>query len=274
MKGQKVANPKLFLNEVQSLAKKKRNFNFAGYQQNDAEEFILFLFENIHDMVKIEVEMKIKGTAMNALDEMAKKCYARFIDIHRNDYSLFVKLFYFMTVTTNKCIQTNRHVSESYQSNFILDIPIPKKNGECTLENCIDYYFKPVKFEGDNALFDESKKEKVNCIQTTQIWNLPEILIITLKRFSYDGRKNKTLVRFSCDTINMNNYVCGYNRIYSYELYGVCNHSGGVSGGHYTSFVKHNTSWYHYNDTSVGHVKSHEHIVTPMAYCLFYRRIR
>ena len=25
---------------------------------------------------------------------------------------------------------------------------------------------------------------------------------------------------------------------YKYDLYGICNHSGGVAGGHYTSFVK------------------------------------
>ena len=33
-----------------------------------------------------------------------------------------------------------------------------------------------------------------------------------------------------------------------YDLYGICNHSGGTLGGHYTSYVKNaNDNWYLYN---------------------------
>ena len=69
-------------------------------------------------------------------------------------------------------------------------------------------------------------------------------------------------------------YVVGYKKEnYKYELYGVCNHSGGVSGGHYTSYVKNaNGKWYHYNDTSVTEVNNKESIVSPKAYVLFYRK--
>jgi ubiquitin C-terminal hydrolase len=44
-------------------------------------------------------------------------------------------------------------------------------------------------------------------------------------------------------------------------------------GGHYTSFVKNaNEKWYHYNDTSVAEVGIAQQIVTPKAYCFFYRK--
>jgi len=60
---------------------------------------------------------------------------------------------------------------------------------------------------------------------------------------------------------------------YTYELYGVINHFGGIQGGHYTSFIKNaNKKWYHYNDTSVKEVSVQE-ICSTKAYCLFYRRI-
>ena len=44
-------------------------------------------------------------------------------------------------------------------------------------------------------------------------------------------------------------------------------------GGHYTSFVKNaNGKWYHYNDTNVSEVNMLNQIITPKAYCFFYRK--
>ena len=60
-----------------------------------------------------------------------------------------------------------------------------------------------------------------------------------------------------------------------YDLYGISNHSGGLQGGHYTSFVKMaNDSWYHFNDTQVTKLTSNiEHsLISPRAYCLFYQK--
>ena len=58
-----------------------------------------------------------------------------------------------------------------------------------------------------------------------------------------------------------------------YDLYGVSNHSGGVLGGHYTSYVKNaNGIWYHFNDTDVSEVHLTDSIVSTKAYCLFYRK--
>lgn len=60
---------------------------------------------------------------------------------------------------------------------------------------------------------------------------------------------------------------------YVYELYGVCNHSGVVLGGHYTSYVKNaNNKWYHFNDTSVSEVSITETIISPKAYVLLSKK--
>ena len=76
------------------------------------------------------------------------------------------------------------------------------------------------------------------------------------------------------DNLNLTKYVIGYKKnTYKYELYGVCNHSGGVMGGHYTAYIKNaNDKWYHFNDTSVQEVPLISSIVSPKAYCLFYRK--
>ena len=99
------------------------------------------------------------------------------------------------------------------------------------------------------------------------------ILVITLKRFGNNGRKDQRFIDFPLENLDFSKYIAGYDKeSYKYNLYGICNHSGGVAGGHYTAYVKNsNNKWYHFNDTncnevSVGKLKS------PLAYCFFYRK--
>jgi ubiquitin C-terminal hydrolase len=79
------------------------------------------------------------------------------------------------------------------------------------------------------------------------------------------------MVDFPLENLDLSKYIIGYNKeSYIYDLYGVCNHSGSVMGGHYTSFIKNaNGKWYHFNDTNVLEVKD---IITAKAYCFFYRK--
>ena len=105
-------------------------------------------------------------------------------------------------------------------------------------------------------------------------WSLPDILVIDIKRFNASNRKNQVLIDFPLENLNLTSYVIGYDKdSYIYDLYGVCNHNGSVMGGHYTSFVKNaNGKWYHYNDTNVSEVSMAHQIITPKAYCFFYRK--
>ena len=128
--------------------------------------------------------------------------------------------------------------------------------------------------ENENAWFNEKTGKKENIQKRMVIWNFPNVLVITLKRFSGDGEnKLNTLVNFPLDHLNLSRYVNGYNPQQSiYELYGVCNHYGYILGGHYTSFVKNaSDEWVHYNDSNVSIIKKEE-IITPSVYCLFYRK--
>jgi ubiquitin C-terminal hydrolase len=44
-------------------------------------------------------------------------------------------------------------------------------------------------------------------------------------------------------------------------------------GGHYTAFAKNaDKTWAHYNDRNVDIVENPEQMITPMAYCIFYRK--
>lgn len=265
-----VVAPKAFHQEIQKCAMKK-NTNFIGYNQNDAAEFIIFFFDLLHETCKLDVDMKITGKAVNKKDEIALACYREFIRHHEKDYSMFVKLFYHMSVTTNVSLNTQRVISQRFQSNFILDLPIPNKDN-CVLEDCFDLHFQDTQLLKENGLKDDDGKQH-DTKQTLSMWNSPPVLIIALKRFSFDGRKNNRHVQFPLKDLSINKHISGYQNKKKYTLYGVCNHSGVTNGGHYTSFVRvKNGNWYLFNDMTVSLVTNIEqNIISPKAYVLFYR---
>ena len=94
-----------------------------------------------------------------------------------------------------------------------------------------------------------------------------------LKRFDNRNRKNNKMINAPLKSLNMSPFVVGYDRrSYVYDLYGVCNHMGGVHGGHYTANVLNaNGKWYQFNDTSVTEIPETQ-VVTQAAYCFFYRK--
>jgi len=90
-----------------------------------------------------------------------------------------------------------------------------------------------------------------NCKQHRQatkkldLWRLPEILVVHLKRFSYSRyMKNKldTFVNFPVRNLDLSKYVkqnaAAAQQSHMYELYAVSNHYGGLGGGHYTAYAK------------------------------------
>ena len=74
--------------------------------------------------------------------------------------------------------------------------------------------------------------------------------------------------------LDLSKYVIGYDKYsYKYDLYGICNHSGGTEGGHYYAYVKNaNGKWYEFNDANVQEFTNLDKLKSPYAYCFFYRK--
>ena len=89
-----------------------------------------------------------------------------------------------------------------------------------------------------------------------------------------ESRRDITLVDFPLEGLDLSKYIIGYDKSsYVYDLYGICNHSGGSQGGHYTAFIKNaNKKWYLFNDTMVNEVTNLAKLKGPQAYCFFYRK--
>lgn len=268
-----VVSPKRFVHHIQQLAVAKNRELFTGWAQNDLPEFLLFMVECMHNSISRPVKMNITGKAKGKLDTLAVSCYSMLKTIYSKEYSEFMEIFYGIYVSELSSMD-NKHIHSLHpESYFILDIELPKQNP--SLYDCFDSFTKYEYLEGENSWYNEKTKQKECVKKRITFWSLPKILIIMLKRFSFDGsKKRQDLVEFPLEDLDLSKYVTGYNsKQYKYDLYAICNHSGGPMGGHYTSYIKTiQGEWIHYNDTNVTRNMNKSKLVTPKAYCLFYRK--
>jgi len=269
-----VVSPSKFVKTVQKLAQLKERELFTGFSQNDLPEFLIFVIDCFHNALAREVNMTIQGTVENERDKTALLCLERIKQMYSKDYSEIWNMFYGIHVSQIVSNETGNIMSITPEPYFMIDLPIPVNNKSPSLIDCFNLYVEGEIMDGDNAIFNEKTGKKESAKKKLMFWSFPNILVIDIKRFNAVNQKNQVLVDFPLENLNLSEYVIGYNKeSYIYDLYGVCNHSGSVHGGHYTSFVKNaNGHWYHYNDTSVSKVGLEGQIISPKAYCFFYRK--
>lgn len=266
-----VVSPGKFISTIQKVAKLKNMEIFTGYSQNDVSEFLLFLIDCFHSSISREINITISGNPQTDTDNLAMKCFEMVKNTYSKDYSEIWNLFYAVNVSEITRVDNGKVLSMNPEPFFMVDLPIPPNNKSPSLIDCFNHY---VEGEIIQDYTDEETKEKIDIRKKILFWSFPNILAIDLKRFNNRFQKNQIYVTFPLDDLDLSDYVIGYKKQnFKYELYGICNHSGGVMGGHYTSYVKNaNGKWYHYNDTSVTEVGINESIVSPKAYVLFYRK--
>jgi len=269
-----IISPGKFIKIVQKVAEIKDREIFTGYSQNDVSEFLLFIIDCFHNSLSREIKMTISGSPQNNTDELAVKCFDMIKNMYTKDYSEIWNIFYGVHISEITSLETDEQLQVTPEPYFMIDLPIPQNNKSIQLIDCFELYVEGEKLEGENAWFNEKTGKKENIRKRIQFWSFPNILVIDLKRFNSKNQKNQVLVSFPLDDLDLSKYVIGYKKnTYIYELYGVCNHSGGVLGGHYTAYVKNaNGKWYHFNDTNVSEVGLVDSIISPKAYCLFYKK--
>ena len=267
--------PNGFVNVIKKIAKIKDRDLFTGYSQNDIQEFLLFIIDCFHNALAREVDMNITGNAMNDTDNLAKICYTMMQNMYKREYSEILTIFYGIHVSEIISSTTNKTVSYSPEPFSVLSLSLPENNKSPTLYDCFDLYCKPeiLSEENGNAWFNDKTKKNENALRSICFWNLPNIMIIDLKRWNGTRGKINTIVDAPLTNFDLSNYVKGYNSsTYVYDLYGVCNHGGGVLGGHYTAYIKNaNGKWYEINDTNVS-VINETKIISAQSYCFFYRK--
>lgn len=265
--------PNGFVSAIRKISSIKGQHLFTGFDQNDVSEFLLFMVDSFHNALKREVDIEIYGNAKNSTDLLAVKCYNMLKDMYRKEYSEMIDIFFGISVTQIKSLKTGYILSCRPEPFCVLSLSIPNDKQNITLFDCLDEYCKIERLENENAYLNSSTNEKENVDKGVLFWSLPQILIIDIKRYNFTGKKLNDLIDIPLENVSFSKYINGYNSSsYIYDLYGICNHSGGTRGGHYTSYVKvKNSKWYEFNDTMVREINQ-DNLISNKSYCFFYRK--
>nr|XP_005303573.1 ubiquitin carboxyl-terminal hydrolase 4-like [Chrysemys picta bellii] len=152
-----------------------------------------------------------------------------------------------------------------------------KKKTTVALKDCIELFTTMETLGEHDPWYCPNCKKHQQATKKFDLWSLPRILVVHLKRFSYNRYwrdKLDTVVEFPIRDLSMSEFVCDpIADPYVYDLIAVSNHYGAMGVGHYTAYAKNkvNGRWYYFDDSSVS-MASEDQIVTKAAYVLFYQR--
>ncbi|XP_012681631.1 ubiquitin carboxyl-terminal hydrolase 11 [Clupea harengus] len=169
--------------------------------------------------------------------------------------------------------------AEKYVKHASMEVPHTQTTVQ--LQECIELFTTVETLEEENPWYCPVCKKHQLATKKLDLWSLPEVLIIHLKRFSYtkySREKLDTIVDFPLRELDFSGYLLrktGANGEppIRYDLMAVSNHYGGLRDGHYTSYArnKDNGQWYYFDDSKVTYARE-DQIVTNAAYVLFYQR--
>ncbi|KIK96766.1 hypothetical protein PAXRUDRAFT_10598 [Paxillus rubicundulus Ve08.2h10] len=279
---------------------------FSGSSQHDSQEFLTFLLDGLHeDLNRVltkpnnestpEREAELEKLPQQVASEQEWEIYRM-----RND-SLIVDYFQGQFRNRMECL-TCQHTSTTYNSFMYLSLPIPspKSQSKMSLYSCLNAFVKEEVLEKSEAWHCPKCKALRKATKNLSLSRLPPVLLIHLKRFSVKGPftdKIETIVDFPLRGLDLTNYMppplppdtlkgCGHSsradansdpRVqvppYKYDLYGVTNHFGSLSNGHYTAFVASRGGWLYCDDSRIVTTDAKEVVGRP-AYVLYYKRIK
>ncbi|CAN4100808.1 unnamed protein product [Withania somnifera] len=186
----------------------------------------------------------------------------------------------------NVLVNWSPKMLEKYNTSLFSSLPEVFKSGffgkrpqeSVSLYKCLEAFLKEEPLGPEDMWFCPGCKKHRQATKKLDLWRLPEILVIHLKRFSYSRfLKNKleTYVDFPAHDLDLSSYMAYKDgkSSYRYMLYAISNHYGSMGGGHYTAFVHQGADrWYDFDDSHVSPI-SPDKIKTSAAYVLFYRRV-
>ncbi|KAI5962298.1 DOA4 [Candida pseudojiufengensis] len=289
-----IYNPKNFRNLIGQFSQQ-----FNSCDQQDCIEFVNFLLDGIHEdlnqMAKLNPKEKQKITELTPEQEKSREIlpirqastieWERYLKLN---FSIVVDQFQGQYSSQLKCL-TCQFTSTSYNAFSILSVPVPNKE-KVTLQDCINEFLTTELLDDNDKWFCPNCKTHRKSTKKIAITRLPQVLIINFKRFKMQStsiKKLETWVTYPVDEIlDLTKYwpTDGMNDLgslpirnqippFEYKLFGVANHFGSLTTGHYTSYVKkQDKQWYYFDDTKVSRVNSNQ-VMNKNAYCLFFQRI-
>ena len=138
-----------------------------------------------------------------------------------------------------------------------------------TIDDCFKLFTRK---EELTDIFCEKCNKKTNFTKYLDIERIPKYLVIVLKRFKYTLMhldKIEHLINFPTERLNLKDYTSQKKLSQNYDLYGIVNHGGTMTHGHYYSIIRPTSIWMKFDDSYV--YENEGNIETSNAYLLIYQ---
>ncbi|UJR16171.1 hypothetical protein I4U23_003081 [Adineta vaga] len=214
---------------------------FSDYAQKDSHEFM--------------------NSLLNALQSEFEKNRSS-----QEQSSIVTDLFCIRTKSEVTCLKCKTPDSTE-ELTYCLPLPFEEES-KLSLDKILKDFLKEELLDGQ--YYCSTCEDLGSAKQKTSICHpLPSVIIIQLKRFTFDETNEKlsTLVDYP-----LVDWQVDANDNSLYDLVAVSMHFGNLKRGHYTTYARLNASdqWYHFNDSSFERVIDMNCLVNRNAYVLVY----
>ncbi len=216
-------NPKEIKNIVASL-----NKTFAGFSQEDSFEFIIYLLDYI--------------------DKIDKNIHTMLYD----KFGLNIKIN--IKCKMLNCLKESEHI----ETDLFLQLPMTDD-----ITESYRLYKQMHVFKDDSMYNCDNCKKKTIARKKTILTKWPDNLIIVLKRFDHNMRKDNRKVNIPLEWRH------------NYKLKGGIIHMGSFGGGHYIYYGHENNNWYIANDSNISPIHDIDGFINNNAcysYILYYNK--
>ncbi|EAS03115.2 ubiquitin carboxy-terminal hydrolase (macronuclear) [Tetrahymena thermophila SB210] len=236
---------------------------FYGTDQQDAQELLRCLLDGLHeDLNRVRAKPKYReleaDTNKRTLQEISDDWYQYY---KGRDDSVVTDFFSGQLLSKVICSKCK---NESLAFDNFMDLSLSFSRGQENEADLVDLLKAFLKEENlDDDYYCSKCKARTKSRRQFELYKLPQILVIHLKRFNF-GRsyRNKisSNVSFPVTNFDVQQFIQSSTdnsvKNSKYELFGIVNHSGSLSGGHYTSesLNPYDGKWYNYNDSHAGSI--------------------
>eukprot|EP01001_Neometanema_parovale_P013345 NODE_971_length_1964_cov_48.844106_g921_i0.p1 GENE.NODE_971_length_1964_cov_48.844106_g921_i0~~NODE_971_length_1964_cov_48.844106_g921_i0.p1 ORF type:complete len:563 (+),score=51.96 NODE_971_length_1964_cov_48.844106_g921_i0:78-1766(+) len=270
-----VISPHRFKSLVSSWAT-----GFAGHNQQDAQEFLRFLLDGLHEDVNRVRSHPAYVELKDIADESDYQTSERWWRYHKARNDSFILDAFCGQLRSHVACSRCKTVSKAFDPFMDLSLNIPQNTkGTCHLVECIQRFLEEDTLKGSDSFLCPTCKTQRSAKRRLNIHRFPEVLVFHLKRFAYDRtRRGKISDAVKVPKLGLDLSAIADPQVHPepvvYNLYAVINHVGGMYGGHYTAECKNpiDGKWYEFNDARVTKI-SEVQVAGPAAYVLFYRRV-
>lgn len=252
-------------------------------EQNDINEFYSILIDKLNTCVsqKLDLMSKEEFVRVNkydigsAYDRMKFKLDYAWFQHHSKEFSPFLDIIYGQQVSQVECGNCG-----GIHHNYEVFTSLPLGIGECDDINAAlgchfaDHILNDPKKTDDDKWHCDKCKKSTKSIQSCKLWRIPEILVISLKRFDHNLQKNNKKI-YIPRLLDLEPWTLSREKNTQYVLRSIAYHIGSFFGGHYFAVAAEQGNAFHIDDETINNI-SDEDVDRNIGsgYVFFYERKR